>query len=158
MDVLFQEMIDRFTAIHGTIEKAISELPAEALDWSPGPDMNSIGVLVTHALGATRFWVGDVAGGDPSGRVRETEFQTTGVTAAEYIARSHECLAHSQAVLSRLSPAELNDIRIVPNSNREVTVVWAILHALEHAALHAGHIEITRQIWAQRVGKGYEIS
>lgn len=156
MDVIYQEISERFAATLGAIERAITGLPDAALDWSPGQDMNTLGVLVAHTLGATRFWVGDVAGGEPSGRVRETEFKTAGVMAPEWIDRIHETLAHSQEVLARLSPAELNDVRIVPNSSREVTIAWAILHALEHAALHAGHIEITRQLWANHTATGNE--
>lgn len=29
------------------------------------------------------------------------------------------------------------------------TVAWRLAHALEHTALHLGHMEITRQLWEQ---------
>lgn len=149
MDTLFAEMIDRLNAVHNIIEKAVADLPDEALDWAPGPDLNSLGVLLAHTFASERYWVGDVAGNDPSGRVRDEEFVTSGVSVAEFLSRSQIVLAHSQAVLRRLSSTELGDSRPKPDGNRTVTVAWAILHALEHAALHAGHIEITRQLWDQ---------
>jgi hypothetical protein len=31
-----------------------------------------------------------------------------------------------------------------------MTVAWAVLHAVDHTALHLGHIQITRQLWEQR--------
>jgi hypothetical protein len=29
-------------------------------------------------------------------------------------------------------------------------VGWALLHALEHTAIHLGHIQITQQLWDQK--------
>ena len=29
-------------------------------------------------------------------------------------------------------------------------VAWALLHALEHTAIHLGHMQIMRQLWEQR--------
>jgi uncharacterized damage-inducible protein DinB len=154
MELLFAEVAERLSAIHQSLEKAIAGLPDEALDWSPGPGMNSMGAVMAHTLGAERFWIGDVAGSEPSDRVRDAEFVASGVTVAAYIARSREVLAHSQSVLSRLSLAELNDKRVVSPAGREESVAWAVLHALEHSALHTGHIEITRQQWDQRAKEG----
>lgn len=71
------ELAQMLSTLHSAIEKAISDLPDEALDWSPGPGMNSLGVLLAHTLGAERFWIGDVTGGEPSDRVRADEFTTT---------------------------------------------------------------------------------
>ena len=34
--------------LHADIEKVMENLPVEALDWVPGPEMNSIAVLVVH--------------------------------------------------------------------------------------------------------------
>jgi hypothetical protein len=31
-----------------------------------------------------------------------------------------------------------------------ITGGWALLHALEHAYLHLGHIQLTCQMWRQR--------
>ena len=149
MDTLFAEMIDRLNAVHAVIEKAVADLPDEAMDWAPGPNLNSLGVLLAHTLASERYWIGDVAGQDPSGRVRDDEFATEGIATATFLAHSQATLAHSQEVLSRLSSAELGDNRPRPGGNRTVTVAWALLHGLEHAALHAGHIEITRQLWDQ---------
>ena len=70
MEALLAALSERVETIHRNIEKAIDGLPAEALDWVPGPDMNSIAVLLAHTVGAERYWIGDLAGDDPSGRVR----------------------------------------------------------------------------------------
>lgn len=147
MDIVLVEIAERLEAMHRTIAGAIEGLPNEAFDWQPGPEMNSLGVLVTHTTGAQRYWIGDVAGDDDSGRDREAEFRTSGIGATELIERSQAVLAHSRSILAGLSPADLTVVRTIAPSGRRVTVAWAILHALEHTALHAGHIEITRQLW-----------
>jgi hypothetical protein len=71
------------------------------------------------------------------------------VSAVEFIRRSQDVLAHSQSVLARLTPQELAKRSEQPLFGRQegVTATWAILHALEHVAIHAGHMEITRQFW-----------
>lgn len=144
------EISHLLSTLHATIDKAVADLPDEALEWQPGAGMNSLGVLLAHTLGAERFWIGDVAGGEPSGRVRDDEFATTGKPVAYFAEQAQAVLAHSQQVLARLMPDELGKLVRVPGSSRAVTVAWAILHALEHTALHTGHIEITRQLWDHR--------
>lgn len=150
MNEILSVVSDLLAAIHRTIEQAITGLPDDALDWSPGDELNSIGVMLAHTFGAERFWIGDVAGGEPSGRVRDSEFMIVGVGVEEFINRSQAVLAHSQSVLNRLTPESLGEIRRVNADGRQESVAWAILHALEHTALHAGHIEITRGMWDQR--------
>ncbi len=150
MNRMMLELAERLAEMHNFIERAIVDLPDEALVWSPGRDMNTLSVLVTHTLGAERYWIGDVAGQEPSGRVRAAEFETPGMSAAELLARARETLAHSRSVLGRLSADDIEAVREVGDDGRRVTVAWAVLHALEHTALHVGHIQMTRQLWDQR--------
>jgi uncharacterized damage-inducible protein DinB len=152
MDAMMVEVVELLEATHRKIEMALDGLPDEALDWSPGPDLNTLGVLLAHTFGAERFWIGDVAGREPSGRARAAEFETRGRSAESYIEQSRAVLAHSRSILGRLKPEALAEERTGPPSDRVVTAAWAVLHALEHTALHAGHIEITRQLWSQRNG------
>ena len=78
----YEGYLEHMKALHAEAIKALESLPAEALDWVPGPEMNSISVLIMHFTGAERYWVGDVVRGDPSFRNREAEFQTKGLDAA----------------------------------------------------------------------------
>ncbi len=150
MERLFQDMLERFETIHKVIETAVADLPAEALDWKPGPDMNSIAVILAHTAGAWRYWGGDVAGDLPSGRVRAEEFETFKVDAAEMLGRLSKALDTTRQVLGQLAPPRLGEARTAGMFNEERTVGWALLHVLEHTALHAGHIQLTRQLWDQR--------
>lgn len=151
MEPIMLELADRLAEMHNFIERAIADLPDEALVWSPGRDMNTLAVLVVHTLGAERYWIGDVAGEEPSGRVRAAEFETPGISAAELLERARETLAHSRSVLNRLTASDFEVVREVGEDSRRLTVAWAVLHALEHTALHVGHIQLTRQLWDQSV-------
>jgi hypothetical protein len=147
-------MVEDFLTIlenlHGEIEDAMEGLPQTALDWVPGPDLNSLGVLVVHVAGAERYWLGDVVVGEASGRDRPAEFRTTGLATGDVLGRLADSLVYARTVAGRLTPEDLNAIRISPRDGRELRVAWCLQHVLGHTALHTGHIQITRQWWDQR--------
>ncbi|UCC54196.1 MAG: DUF664 domain-containing protein [Anaerolineaceae bacterium] len=143
----FAAYYERLQSLHNNIGKAISGLSTEALDWVPGPGMNSLAVLVVHLTGAERYWIGDVAGQDPSGRVRSAEFEVHGLEVAELQKRLDQTLVHSRSVLSKLDLDVLDKLRNSPRDGSSYSVAWALAHALEHTALHLGHIQIGRELW-----------
>ena len=150
MEQFFIDYLDRLSVLHNQIENAIDGLLPEALDWSPGPEMNSIAVLVSHAMGAERFWVGDVAAGPPSGRVRAMEFEVQGLALSDLQLLLANTLAFVTETQPTFSLAELAELKDLPNREGQFTVGWCLAHALEHTAVHTGHIEIMRQLWDQR--------
>ena len=150
MQPLFESYLDRLQELHDDILQAISRLPQAALDWVPGPGMNSLSVLVVHVTGAERYWVGDVVARDPSDRDRAVEFRVQGLDAATLEKRLGDTLDHTRGVLEELTLQDLETVRVSPRDGREFTVAWALAHALEHTAVHAGHAQITRQLWEQK--------
>jgi uncharacterized damage-inducible protein DinB len=132
------------------IVDCIESLSQEELDWKPGPEMNSIGVLVTHLAGAERYWIGDVVLQDPSGRDREAEFRTQGLDAAILMQRLEDIDVYTRTALERLSLRDLETFRSSPRDGQRFTVAWALAHALEHTAIHAGHIQMTSQLSRQK--------
>ncbi len=147
---MLEDYLNLLKALHDQFGRVIEGLPQAALDWSPGPDMNSVGVLIVHAAGAERYLIGDVVGRDPSGRDRDAEFRTRGSDAATLSARLAAALEHSRVVLEHLTPPDLEAQRVMPRDGKQVTVAWALGHALDHAALHLGHAQIVRQLWDRR--------
>ena len=147
---VLEDYLERLQALHADIERTIEGLPPPALDWVPGPDMNSLGILAVHVAGAERYWIGDVVGRDPSGRDRAAEFRMRGLDAATLKVRLTETLAHSQTVLEGLTLPDLEAMQVSPRDGRESTVAWCLAHALEHTALHLGQMQITRQLWEQQ--------
>lgn len=149
MEQFFLDFADRLTEMHTELHRALDELPDEALDWSPGPEMNSVAVLITHLTGAERFWLGDIAAGEPSGRVRDTEFEVTHLTAADLKARLDKSMAYTQNLLPRFTLADLDRECPSPRHERPFTVGWCLLHVLEHTAVHTGHVQLMRQLWGE---------
>jgi len=149
MPSFFEDLADRFNELHTDITKAIEGLPINALDWVPGPEMSSINVLVVHLTGAERYWIGAVALGEPTERIREEEFLVHGLDARELKKRLHQEDEYSREALKRFSLSDLEEIRKSPRDEKYFTVGWCLAHALEHTALHLGHIQLTRQLWEQ---------
>jgi uncharacterized damage-inducible protein DinB len=148
MQTFFKDYLNLLQDCHNSILEALEGLPPAALDWIPGPDMNSISVLVFHLTGAERFWIGDVAAQDPAERDRDAEFRVHDVEMDVLKKRLANNLEYARNMLSKLTIQDLETMRVTANG-REYTAGWALLHALDHAALHLGQIQITRQLWEQ---------
>ena len=114
--------------------------------------MNSISVLVFHLTGAERYWIGDVAAQEPSDRDRDSEFKVHDVGMDGVRKRLDDSLAYAHKSLEKLTLQDLETSRTSPRDGRKFTVAWALLHALEHANLHLGHIQITHQLWIESKG------
>ncbi|MBL8164797.1 MAG: DUF664 domain-containing protein [Anaerolineae bacterium] len=158
MHPFFADYLDRLSVVFAELEGAIGGLPQEGLDWIGGPEENSLNVLVTHASGATRYWIGDIAAQIPSERVRAHEFEAHGLNEQDLKARLNAVLDFAHQVLAGLTLDDLAQPRTRPaapgiSGPQTFTVGWALLHALEHAALHAGHAQIVRQYWEREVRK-----
>lgn len=143
---MFEAYAEQLAHLHQEAEKLIADLSPDALNWQPMPGMNSIAVLVAHLTGAERYWIGDVAAGDPHERNRQAEFEVRDVDAETLIERLR---ASDEYIASAVNAFSLDDLlaeRTAPRDGRTFTVAWALLHALEHTAMHVGHIQMTRQI------------
>lgn len=126
-----------------------SDLPDEALDWTPDPAMNSMTVLVVHITGALQYWVGEMLGGEPAHRDRSAEFQAHDLTKSELHDKLRTALAQTKRVLENLTTADLEARHYSTIHKDYFDGAFALAHALEHTALHVGHMEVTREIWEQ---------
>ncbi len=147
MHALAAATLHRLTELHNNMKEVVTAMPAAGLDWSPAPEVNSVAVLVAHVCGSERFWIGEKVGGLPARRDRSTEFVVHSLDAAALIALLDTALALADAVLDRLSLDELATPAGVSSSGFAYDVAWALQHALEHVALHTGHVELMRQWW-----------
>ncbi len=145
----YETLAGRFHSLHQEILNVVQSLPDEALDWSPGQEMNSVSVIVVHLTGSERFLVGDVIMHDPSNRDRNAEFQAKGMTKADLTRRLENAEAYLKSAFEKLSLDDLSTERLHPREGT-VSVAWALLHALDHAAEHKGHIQMTAQLWHQQ--------
>ncbi|MEM7115933.1 MAG: DinB family protein [Chloroflexota bacterium] len=150
MEPFFEDFVQRLEDLHGMASDAIQSLSVEALDWVPGPDMNSLAVLVVHTCQAERYWVSVMGGGESVPRTRSEEFEAKGLTAVQLQAQLDNTLSQSRNTLSKLTLADLATNHKSPMHNRDFAVSWSLLHALDHTAEHAGQMAMTRQLWERQ--------
>ena len=152
MQTFFKDYLNLLQDCHNSILEALEGLPPAALDWTPGHDMNSISILVFHLTGAERYWIGDVAAQDPTERDRDAEFRVRDVEMDVLKKRLADNLEYARNRLDKFTIQDLETPRVSARDGREYMAGWALLHALDHATLHLGQIQITRQLWEQSKG------
>jgi uncharacterized damage-inducible protein DinB len=141
---------ERIKNLRDQVIDLIAALPAEALNWRPieaveDHAMNSLAIMAAHVAGSEHFWIAEVIGGYPATRNREAEFVTEVTDSAELRQRLEKAGAETRKVLSRLPAAELESTREA--RGRTIPVRWALVHVIDHTALHLGHMQITYQLW-----------
>ena len=112
---------------------------------------NSAFVIGAHVLGNARAWVLGIACGQSIVRDRPAEFASRGSFEDFDKAASKVCHEIAQA-LQKLDPSDL-DRRFKPSQElwgagevKEVSRRMALADVLEHAALHLGHVQMTRDL------------
>lgn len=114
------------------------------------PESNTLFALATHLVGAGEFWVLVLVGQRNIPRERSTEFHATGQV-RDLLARYERWIQDVHEVLDTLPDSCLDEQASVPAGYHSTTtralsdVRHALLHAVEHSALHLGHIQLTRQ-------------
>ena len=143
--------------LRGQVGDMIVNLPAEALNWRPVDGLddhatNSLAVMTAHAAGAEHFWITEIIGRRPPTRDRTAEFVTEVDGPGPLLAKLKATGEETARVLAELTRADLEASRDA--QGRTVPVRWGILHAIEHTALHLGHMQITYQLWSS--GRAYD--
>ena len=92
--------------------------------------------------------VGRRAWADLDGEEGREEFGPANHEVAYLQARAARTQAFVHDFLDSLTPADLDAASPHPERPRELTVRYDIGHAIEHLALHIGHGQLTRQLWA----------
>lgn len=137
---------------HQDMRQVIEGLDAEALNWAPGPETNSIAVLIAHSLGAEHSLI-TTALADPVDRDREAEFQTEASDAGELAGLIDRVDGIVPGLIDRLTAEDLEAERSRPNDRlgRTKPGIWWLLHAAEHNREHMGQMFLTRQLYEQQV-------
>ena len=147
---MITETLAAFEELCADIKQTLEGLSSAALDWSPGPEMNSLAVLAAHTIGALRYWIGDVIMRELSDRDRPSEFRTHETDAATLIARLEGAMRYVRGALPRVTLADLESTRVVPSTSETVNVAEALNHVIVHTATHLGHMQMVRHLWSQK--------
>jgi uncharacterized damage-inducible protein DinB len=137
------------------LRAAVEALPPDALWWRPNDQSNSVGNLLSHLAGNVRQWIVSGIGGAASTRDRAGEFAArSGPGASELLANLERVLDEADAVLAKLSAADLATMRTI--QGEDVTVLEAVYHVVEHFSLHLGQIILVVKLHAPGAVKFYE--
>jgi uncharacterized damage-inducible protein DinB len=129
------------------IRRCLDALPADALWRRSDEQSNSVGNLLLHLAGNVRQWIVSSVGGAPDTRHRAAEFTAReGASADELFAALRVTLDDADAVLASLSATQLTMRRTI--QGRDVTVLDAVYHVVEHFALHTGQIILLTKLYS----------
>lgn len=136
------------------IEKCLNALTDEDVWWRADSQSNSIGNLLLHLEGNVREWIIGGVGGLTAKRDRQQEFDERRVIPrADLMARLRQTVTEADAVLANLDDATLPERRQI--QGRDVTVLQAIYHVVEHFSMHTGQIIMLTKM---RTGKDLKLS
>lgn len=121
------------------IERCLEKLTDEDVWWRAGDESNSIGNLILHLEGNVREWIVGGVGNKSFERVRQQEFdERQMISRNKLIERLRKIIWEADEVLANLDPLLLTERRRI--QERDVTVLRAIYHVVEHFSMHAGQI------------------
>ncbi len=121
------------------IQRCLDVVPAEAI-WRRDDDAsNSIGNLLLHLSGNIRQWIVSGVGGATDARHRRAEFDAReGDEGAALMERLLATVRDADAVLASLDAVRLAERRTI--QGRDVNVLDAVYHVVEHFSMHTGQI------------------
>jgi len=121
------------------IEHCLEKLSDDQIWWRANEQSNSIGNLVLHLCGNARQWIVCGVGDGTDGRDRDAEFaQREIVPRDELLSLLRRTISDVDATLARYEPERLMETRMIQGT--EGSALDAILHVVEHFAMHTGQI------------------
>jgi uncharacterized damage-inducible protein DinB len=143
------------TEYRAKVRAAVEALPPDALWWRANEQSNSVGNLLLHLSGNVREWIVSGVGGAPNVRNRASEFAArSGQDARALLSALDRTLDDAEAVLDSLTPADLEGTRSI--QGRDVTVLEAVYHVVEHFSMHVGQIILVAKLHAPDAVRFYE--
>jgi len=137
------------------IRLSVEALTDETLWWRANEQSNSVGNLLLHLNGNVRQWMLAGVGRQQDDRHRAAEFAArSGPAAAVLLADLDRTLDEVDRVLAGLSDDDLLSDRAI--QGRDVSVLEAIFHAVEHFSQHLGQITLIAKLLAPGAINFYE--
>lgn len=146
---IFAGALRRLEEMHLEYFEYMNGLSTEELDWSPGPEMNSLCVLGVHVTAAERFWIG-LGIDDVIERDRPAEFDASGFEMETLKARFTANLAFYGDAFEGQDGQRLAEVidvsHFMKRPSQLVSRGYALLRGIDHTAEHLGHAGMTRQL------------
>jgi hypothetical protein len=134
--------------------RTLRDIPDDVLNtWKPAAaregdhEMNTFAALAVHAVSAGEFMTLHAVGGQQTNRDRDAEFVAT----ASFATIEERFTCWLEAVDALVMNITDDDLGREPQTDRYQGRGWrngaVLLHAVDHTALHLGHLQIQRQLW-----------
>jgi hypothetical protein len=148
MTMLIDDFRSEFSRWRQTAEKAVAQMPDDALNHVPSPEGNSVAMLARHVSGnlVSRFTNFLVEDGEKPDRDREAEFVERPYTRAEVEEMMRRGFEVVDATLASLTDDDV--ARTVTIRGQAMTVHAALTRSLAHIANHLGQIVLLARITA----------
>ena len=145
---MLNDLVDEFARYRATGERALAQVPDDALDRVSAPDGNSVAMIVRHMGGnlASRFTDFLTTDGEKPWRRRDEEFVERTYTRAELDATWREGWQVLESTLASLGEADL--ARTVHIRGQPLTVHAALCRSVAHVAYHVGQLVLLARMHA----------
>ena len=147
MDPVVEKIAEQFQVVHGQLRDEVRGLSAEALNWKPAPETNSIAVLVVHTLGSEAEVLRTAAKAEGE-RDRDAEFQVSANDAEDLIRQIDQADSYLEAMAPRITAENLSEELMRGGRGPETGLHWLVTN-YGHAREHLAHIQLTKQLYAQ---------
>ena len=123
----------------GQVRTCLEALNEGQLWWRANEESNTIGNLVLHLCGSTRFYIGHGVGNSGYRRNRDAEFAEQGPIAKEALqAHFDSAMAEADRVLVAFDAERIDDT--TDRTGKPTTYTELILNQLLHFTAHTGQI------------------
>jgi len=146
--MFIEDFIGEYERYRLSSEKALAQVPDDALNRILAPDGNSVAMIVRHVGGnlASRFTDFLTSDGEKPWRDRDREFDEGPFTRAEIEEIWKKGWTIVETELSKLTDADLQ--RTVVVRGQELPVHAALCRSMCHVAMHTGQIILLARIVA----------
>lgn len=148
MEPVVEAAVEHLKVTRDAYRETIRGMSKDALNWRPGPETNSAAVLVVHIAGSEADLLRAIRGVTGE-RDRDAEFRATAESDTELLAKLDEMEALLDEHAPAITAADLAAVRTRANGARNTGLYW-LLHDVAHQREHLGHVQLTKQLYAQQ--------
>jgi len=148
MESVAATVIDLYRAVHAKMREEVRGMEADALNWAPVAETNSVAALVVHTLGSEAEVLRTVRNvqGD---RDRDAEFLVQAPDAADLVRRLDEADALLADLGGGITADDLVTKRHRGERDPETGLYWLVSN-YGHAREHLAHLQLTKQLHEAR--------
>src|SRR4051794_41180873 len=148
-DALVKTVLELYQIVHQQLREEIADLDPAALNWTPRPETNSIGTLITHLCSSEIEMMHSVRD-LPYDRDRAAEFVGTAYDGDTLLQRIDAAEATLERVGRDITADDLVALHARPDKDAPETGLFWLLRNYGHAREHLGQLQLTRQLYQTR--------